>query len=139
MTCIASANLDVVKSIAAAWRQGDYSCVEWADADVEFVVADGPEPGSWTGREDLGRTLLEFRGAWEEYHSEVEEYFDLDDEGVFVLTYVVGRGKASGVEMSGRRANVFRFRDGKVTSLVVYWNRARALADLGLAPEAERP
>lgn len=130
--------MDIVKSIAAAWERGDYSSVEWADADIEFVVADGPEPGRWNGRADLGGSLLEFRSVWEEYHSEAEEYRELDGEGVLVLTHAIGRGKASGAEIRERRANLFRLREGKVTRLVVYWNRERALADLGLAPEPDR-
>ena len=138
MKCVAPANLDIVKSISAAWQRGDYSSVEWADANIEFVVPDGPEPGRWNGSADLGPILLEFQGAWEEYHSEPEEYRELDGEAVLVLTYAVGRGKASGAEMRERRANLFRLRGGKVTRLVAYWSRERALADLGLAPEPSR-
>ena len=63
MKCVAPANLDIVKSISAAWERGDYSSVEWADADIEFVVPDGPEPGRWNGSADLGPILLEFQGA----------------------------------------------------------------------------
>jgi hypothetical protein len=39
------------------------------------------------------------------------------------------------VEVDQRRASLFQVGDGKITRLVLYWDRDRALADLGLAPE----
>lgn len=50
-----------------------------------------------------------------------------------------GRGKASGLEVEGRGAVLFEIRDGKVKRLVRYFDRDRALADLGLRPEAHSP
>jgi hypothetical protein len=41
-----SENLDLVRSLYVAFEEGDYSSVEWADSEIEFVIADGPDPGS---------------------------------------------------------------------------------------------
>jgi ketosteroid isomerase-like protein len=43
-----------------------------------------------------------------------------------------GRGKTSGLEMSAKAASVFHVREGRVSRIVVSWDRDRALADLGL-------
>jgi hypothetical protein len=67
---------------------------------------------------------------------------DIEYERVLVLTHSTGRGKASGMEISDKwtkAACLFHVRGGRVTRLVVYIERERALADLGLAPEVASP
>jgi ketosteroid isomerase-like protein len=135
-----SANLDLVRSLYAAWERGDYSSAEWADPDIEYVIADGPNPGSWTGIGGMVEGTREFLSAWEDYRAEVEEYRELDDERVLVLVSARGRGKASGMDVSqvgAKGANLFHIHGGKVTRLVRYLVRDRALADLGLSSEAD--
>ena len=129
-----SENLDLVRSIYADWERGDFSSAEWADPEIEFLIADGPEPGSWAGVAGMTEGARHVFNAWEESRGEVDECRDLDDERVFVFVRRTGRGKHSGVEIGQFRtgANVFHIRNGRVIKLVHYWDRENALADLGL-------
>jgi ketosteroid isomerase-like protein len=135
---VSSANLDLVRSIYAAWERGDFSLGDWVHPEIEYVHADGPAPGSWTGPAGMAEAWRNFLSAWEDFHAEADEYRELDEERVLVLAHVSGRGKTSGFEVGrapAKGANVFHIREGKVTRLVLYWDRERALADLGLASE----
>jgi ketosteroid isomerase-like protein len=139
---MASANLNLVRSIFAAWERGDYSSAEWADPEIELVFADGPSPGTWTGLAGLAEGWRGVLSAWEEYRHEADEYRELDDERVLVLHHWSGRGKTSGLEVGQMRAQaaiLFHVRDDKVTRLVGYFDRERALAELGLPSETDSP
>jgi ketosteroid isomerase-like protein len=138
----ASANLELVRSIYADLERGDFGRVfqaasEWAHSEFEWVIADGPTAGSFTGVAEAEESAYGMLAAWEEFRFEVEEYRALDDERVLVLEHRRGRGKGSGAETGTKAASVSHFRDGKVTRLVMYWERDHAFADLGLAPEGD--
>jgi ketosteroid isomerase-like protein len=130
-----SANLDLVRSIYAAWERGDFSSAEWAEPDIEFVIPDGPDPGSWKGLTEMADRTRDYLGAWADFGLEAEEYRELDGKRVLVLMLRRGRGRTSGLELGkvgAKSASVFHIGDGKVTRLVLYFDRDRALADLGL-------
>jgi ketosteroid isomerase-like protein len=137
---MASANLELVRSIFAAWKRGDFSSAEWAHPEIEFSIADGPAPGSWKGLADMAAGWREFLSAWEDFHAdEVDEYRELDGERVLALQRFTVRGKTSGLDLRRvRGANLFHLHGGKVTRLVLYWDRERALAELGLMPRPVR-
>jgi ketosteroid isomerase-like protein len=133
-------NLDLVRSIYAAWERGDFSSAKWAHPEIEFVTADGVEAGSWTGLAGMAQAWRDWLGLWEEYRVEVDEYRELDDERILVLMLHCGRGKTSGLDVgqigqAAKRAgaNVLHVHDGMVTRIMLYWDRDRALADLGLS------
>ena len=97
-----SANLDLVRSIYSARERGDYSSVEWAHPDIEFVIPDGPEPVSLKGVSATMGWARDFLSAWEGLRLKVDEYRELDDERVLVLTRAGGgRGRTSGLELGG--------------------------------------
>src|SRR5215207_9128153 len=134
-------NVDLVRSIYTGWEGGDYGSAEWAHPEIEFVIADGPTPGSWAGLAGMAEGYRGFLSAWDDVRTDVEEYREFDSERVLVLTHSTGRGQASGLKLdqiSATTALLFQFRSGKVTRLLAYWDRDRALADLGLAPERSR-
>jgi ketosteroid isomerase-like protein len=137
---MASANLELVRSIYAAWDRGDYSSAAWAHPGVEYVIADGPSPGSWGGLTGMAEGVRDALSAWKDVRQEAEDYRELDAERVLVFTRWYGSGKTSGVDlgqMRTRGADVFHIRNGKVIRLVTYFGRERALADLGLAPRLD--
>jgi ketosteroid isomerase-like protein len=130
-----SENLDLVRSIYADWERGDFSSAEWAHPEIEYVIPDGPAPGTWTGIAAMANALHDELRAWEDFRFTSEEYREIDAERVLVLGHYSGRGKTSGVEFGQtqtKAAAVFHIRDGKVTRLVAYWGHDLALADLGL-------
>jgi len=131
-----SENLDLVRSICEASERGDYSATDWAHPEIEFGVADGPNPGGWIGLAGMAEGWRDFLSASDARRDVAEEYREIDPECVLVLLIVTGRGKTSGVEL-GRAgasgASRFHIRGDKITKLVLYFDRERALADLGLA------
>jgi hypothetical protein len=134
---MASANLELVRSICEARERGDYSSAEWAHPEIEYVMADGPTPGRWVGLAELAKGIRDFLSTWEDFQAGVDAYRELDDERVLVLLHFSGRGKTSGLDLGqtgAKGANLFHVR-ATVTRIVHYFDRERALADLSLATE----
>ena len=132
---MASENVELVRSMYAARERGDWSWTDWAHPEVEFVIADGPNPGKWLGLAGMTEGWRSWASAWEGFRSEAEEYRELDDQHVLVLVQIRGRGKTSGLELEhlgAKAATLYEIREGKVTRLVCYFDRDRSLTDLGL-------
>jgi ketosteroid isomerase-like protein len=130
-----SENLDLVRSIYADWERGDFGSVEWADPEIDFVSTDGPAPGVSTGVAGMTKAWRDMLVAWDNLRVEVDEYRELDDRRILVLFRFSARGKTSEMDLGqvqAEVANLLVLRDNKVTRLVTYWDRDRALADLGI-------
>src|SRR5437870_6513762 len=98
-----SENLDLVRSIFAAFERGEYSSAEWADPEIEYVNVDGPHAGRSTALAGMAKAHRDFLSVWEDMRIYADEYLVLDDERVLVLTHRSGRGKASGLELGQLR------------------------------------
>jgi ketosteroid isomerase-like protein len=129
-------NLEIVRSIYSDWERGDYSSASWAHPEIDYVLADGPAPGRWSGLAGMAQAFGDFLSAWDDPRVEAEELRVLDDERVLVIFSRTGRGRTSGVDLSqvqSKGATLFHIRGGKVTRLVVYHDGDCALADLGFS------
>lgn len=131
-----SQNVELVRSIYAAWERGDFSETFWADPEIDcYFIGDTPAAGSSKGLEGMAAAWREWLSAWREFHVEASEYRELDHERVLVLLRFAGQGKTSGLEIGQvwtEGASVFRIREGTVVQLLLYTDAQRALADLGL-------
>jgi ketosteroid isomerase-like protein len=139
---VASTNVELVRSILADWERGDYSHSEWAHPEIEFVFADGPAPGRWTGLAGMTAANRDWLSAWEDLRQEVEEVRELDLERTLVLHRFAASGRGSGLDVGRIRAEgaaVFHIRARTVIRLVHYFDRGRALDDLGLLPNVDPP
>jgi hypothetical protein len=80
-------------------ERGELSSAGWADPKIEFVVADGPEPGNWTGLAGMAKAFRDWLSPWEDFRSEADEYRAIDAARVLVLIRRSGRGKTSGLKV----------------------------------------
>jgi len=128
-------NVEIVRSIIAAHERGDYASADWADPEIEYVIADGPDARVFKGQAAMANAWRAVLSAYRDYSSVIEEIREIDDESVLVLGSFKGGGKASGIgapEGVRTGAGLYQVRNGKVIRHVLYFDRDRALADLGL-------
>jgi len=137
---MASANLDLVRSVCTAWERGDYGSVEWADPEIEYVHVGGPAPGSWKGVSGMAEGWRDILSVMTDHRVTVDEYRELDGDRVLVLFHLSGRGRTSGLDLGqvqAKVASLFHIRGAHVTGLVNYLDRDRAFADLGLSRDGD--
>src|ERR1700737_3671403 len=93
------ANVDLVRSIYAAWERGEYGSVAGAHPGIEFVIADGPSPGHWTGLAGMSEGVRTWLSPWEALHQEAVEYRESEGGRVFALHRYTGHAKRSGLDL----------------------------------------
>jgi hypothetical protein len=51
-------NLDLVRSILAAWEQGDFRKAEWADPEIEHATIGGLDTGTARSRRGIPKPRI---------------------------------------------------------------------------------
>jgi ketosteroid isomerase-like protein len=125
-------NVEIVRSILANWERGDFSSVDWADPEIEFIGGD--HAVETRGIDAVARRWGEFLAAWDQFATTPEKFIDAGDDRVLVLVSFEGRGRTSGAPnttFSG--GQLFTLGEGKVVRLALYSSRKEALEAAGLS------
>jgi ketosteroid isomerase-like protein len=78
------------------------------------------------GRDGIARLLAMLEETWTEFRFEPERFIDAGDR-VVVCVRVVAEGGASGVATERKTAHVWTVRNGRLSSIRIYRDRADAL------------
>jgi ketosteroid isomerase-like protein len=86
---------------------------------------------SFRGRDDLERYFEIVNETWEESRVVGEAFRDLGDR-VLVTIRLEGRGRGSGVPVTGKQTVICDLRDGKIRRMRAYLDHGEALRAAGL-------
>jgi ketosteroid isomerase-like protein len=127
-------NVEIAQQLLELWKRGDQGAGrEFYDDSCEIVFSASwfPDPGAYR----IGDEALDAWGTFTDSFEQVESGVDRVVEAgkqVIALTYVRGRGRASGAAVSAETAIILTFRGGKVVR-VELTDRADALEAAGLS------
>ena len=129
---MSEANVELVRRMYEAFLSGDANGALSCFAEDVVVDASRRLDGRvGRGREYLNRMVVEWVGAFDDYEEEIEELRDVGDQ-VLVLITQRGRGKGSGAEVVINAAVLYEVKDGVISGLVAFTERADALEAAGL-------
>src|ERR1700730_3783157 len=115
------------------WRDVD-AIFECVTHDVEWFPAMPVTfgGGALRGREGIEAYIHEVSDTWEEYRVVGQDFRDLGDDQVLVLSRVEGRGAGSGGLVDAAMGQIFDFRECKIARVRTYLDHGEALQAAGL-------
>ena len=119
LTSVNDDQMELALSLVAPGAQ-----LDWSDSQA-------PDSGVYQGPEQWGGWMAGRSEELADTHFEIAELVDVPPDRVLLVASMHGRGRASGVEISGLGAAVCTVREGLMTGLTMYQSREEALAALG--------
>jgi ketosteroid isomerase-like protein len=126
-------NVEIARQLLELWNRGDQGAGRgFYDDSCEIVFSASwfPDPGAYRIGAEALDAWATFTDEFEQVESGVDRVVEAGEQ-VVALTYVRGRGRASGAAVSAETAIVLTFREGKVAR-VELTDRAEALEAAGL-------
>jgi uncharacterized protein len=125
------ATLDALRSgYELVNRAGVSAWLECMDPEIEWSEGvEVPERHVYRGHEGVLRQQERFEEAWESFRIEPVDFAASGDKLV-VIVNLWGRGRGSGVEVEGRGAHLWEFRNGKAVRFEIHGDPERALREV---------
>jgi ketosteroid isomerase-like protein len=129
-------NVELVRDALIAASDGDpLAALPMFDPASEWDmsgVSAWPEKQLYRGLQEIGTFLRTWRGAFAEWHFDVEEVRAAGDEHVYAAIHEWGIGAGSGAGVDQHRYALLSVLEGRITSLHMFSDRAEALRAAGL-------
>jgi ketosteroid isomerase-like protein len=122
--------IEVIREQFAATNDRDFErAMDYYDDDVVLVVEEGfLNTGTFEGSEAVGEWFGDWFRAFDvDYRFTIDEIRELEPGLVFLIASYGGSGRVSGVEVSDRRAYLYRVGGGKIARVQLFMTREQAL------------
>ncbi len=120
--------IDVLKKFYNSLNHNDISDVLSAlDPEIKRVEWEGyPTAGKFEGLKEMEAHLIRGRSTWAEGGCYPEEFIEVREK-IIVLVHVKVRLKDKQDWIDGHTADVFSFRDGKITEMYSFFEKQQAI------------
>jgi ketosteroid isomerase-like protein len=128
-------NVELAKRVIDAFNRRDADAIfECVNPDIEWFPAVPVSfgGGALRGRAGIESYLRDVSDTREEYLVLSQDFRDIDQDQVLVLSRVEGRGAGSG-RFDAAMGQIFDIRDGKISRVRTYLDHREALKAVGLA------
>jgi ketosteroid isomerase-like protein len=126
-----TANVQLIRQLYDAMSKGDLeAALAMMTDDVTFVVPGPPEigaAGTWRGHTGVHDRFVRLRETQENQSIDIRE-FVAQGNRIVVLLHVVAKARPTGKKFESDIVHVFTIRDGRIASLVDFFDTA-ALVD----------
>ena len=127
--------LATIQHAYVLWAQEDFEgLLALATPDIEWIPPSYTlEPGPHHGPEEVRRGIEAYFEDFEEFVPEPQEIVDGSRPGEYlVMVRTRARGRGSGAAVTIEVAHLITFREGRVSRVEIFTDRAQGLAAAGL-------
>ena len=134
LQAVSTEKAEIVRRWSERWTQHDVPGLMAAlvdDVEVDFSNAEGPFRGVYSGRDAVIGLCRAQWEPWDEVTMDVERMVDCGEHRLATATVLHAKGRTSGVDVEAHVANLWTFRNGKVSHCKLFQTMDQAVDAAG--------